>query len=143
MRVRFAIDTSCLPQKYLGGLGVGCGLAVFLVLRAPLPALALVVVGLLACRSRSCFILHPPDAVLAQIEKTLALLALSYHRERHRLLIPVTRTTVHVRALGPATYLSFILGDRRSIKEIYLASTLLKYLKYQKYRTQSQPALGR
>ncbi len=82
--------------------------------------------------------MHPQQTVLAQIEKTLGLLALTFRRHGGQIAIPVTRTAVYARALGPATYLSFALGDPRSATEICVVNTLVKYLKYQRYRTRTE-----
>lgn len=135
MRVRIAPDLSCVGYRYLGALVAAFGLVAFLVWHGPLWGLALAAIGLSACRSRSLFILHPQHTVLAQIEKTLGLLTLKCSRRDGQIVIPVTRTTARTRALGPVTHLSFILGDPRSPTEIYLMNTLVKYLKYQRYRT--------
>ena len=137
MRVRIAPDMSCVGVRHLGALLAGCALVAFLIWHRHFSGLVVVAaaIGVFVYRSRSLVILHPQHRVLAQIEETLGLLALTFSRRDGTIVIPVTGTTVATSALGPATYLSFVLSDPRSRKELYLMHTLVKFLKYQRYRT--------
>ena len=143
MRVRLAPDASCVGVRSLGALVAGCGLAAMLLWHLYFLGVLSVAAGLAASRSRSLYVLYPQRAVLAQVEKTLGLLALPFDRDGGRIVVRATRTTVRAHPIGPVTYLSFALADSRSQPEHYLMNTLVKFLKYRRYRTAETVAQGR